>query len=221
MSSTKRLIVGLISVFGMVIATIALFASAAGAESSSGAASPGDPYPSTSISSSGTESSSSSSSSSASSSTSTTTSESSSGTSTTTTTTGSSSSAPVGDCTTNSATSSSVDVNCSGFAGETTLCVGTSPGDDNLGTGKTNADGEFNGSIPTKDVNDGDTVYVGKCNGTAAESASVKIDLGGSGGGNLSNTGVAVVGIGALGLVLLVGGGMLLLAGRRRGGAHA
>ena len=34
-------------------------------------------------------------------------------------------------------------------------------------------------------------------------------------------TGVAVVGIGALGVVLLVGGGMMLLAGRRRTSNHA
>lgn len=38
---------------------------------------------------------------------------------------------------------------------------------------------------------------------------------GGTGGG-LANTGVAVVGIAALGLVLLVGGGLMLMAGRRR-----
>jgi hypothetical protein len=35
-------------------------------------------------------------------------------------------------------------------------------------------------------------------------------------GGGLAGTGVAVVGIGALGVVLLVGGGLMLLAGRRR-----
>lgn len=44
---------------------------------------------------------------------------------------------------------------------------------------------------------------------------------GGSGGGNLSSTGVAVIGIGALGVVLLVGGGLLLLAGRRRNATSA
>jgi hypothetical protein len=44
---------------------------------------------------------------------------------------------------------------------------------------------------------------------------------GGGGGGNLAGTGVAVVGIGALGVVLLVGGGMMLLAGRRRTSNHA
>lgn len=39
--------------------------------------------------------------------------------------------------------------------------------------------------------------------------------------GNLAGTGVAVVGIGALGVVLLVGGGLMLLAGRRRAGTHS
>ena len=39
---------------------------------------------------------------------------------------------------------------------------------------------------------------------------------GGGGGGGLAGTGVAVIGIGALGLVLLVGGGLMLMAGRRR-----
>ena len=38
----------------------------------------------------------------------------------------------------------------------------------------------------------------------------------GGGGGGLANTGVAVLGIAALGLVLLVGGGLMLMAGRRR-----
>ena len=39
---------------------------------------------------------------------------------------------------------------------------------------------------------------------------------GGGGGGGLAGTGVAVIGIGALGIVLLVGGGLMLMAGRRR-----
>jgi hypothetical protein len=39
---------------------------------------------------------------------------------------------------------------------------------------------------------------------------------GSSGGGGLSNTGVAVLGIGGLGAALLLGGGVMLLAGRRR-----
>ena len=38
----------------------------------------------------------------------------------------------------------------------------------------------------------------------------------GGGGGGLASTGVAVLGIASLGLVLLIGGGLMLLAGRRR-----
>jgi hypothetical protein len=44
---------------------------------------------------------------------------------------------------------------------------------------------------------------------------------GGSGGGGLASTGVAVVGIGALGAVLLIGGGLMLMAGKRRNSKHA
>lgn len=59
---------------------------------------------------------------------------------------------------------------------------------------------------------------------TTGQTASVAITIGAPsaapgaapGGGGLSNTGVAVISIGALGVVLLVGGGLMLLAGRRR-----
>ena len=49
--------------------------------------------------------------------------------------------------------------------------------------------------------------------------ASAAFDVtgeGAGGGGGLANTGVAVLGIASLGLVLLVGGGLMLMAGRRR-----
>jgi Bacterial Ig domain len=39
---------------------------------------------------------------------------------------------------------------------------------------------------------------------------------GGGGGGGLANTGVAIASIGGVGLLLLIGGGLMLLAGRRR-----
>ena len=57
---------------------------------------------------------------------------------------------------------------------------------------------------------------------TSGVTASFPIQLGGSGSasgsgsGGLSSTGVAVVGIGALGVVLLAGGGLMLFAGKRR-----
>ena len=219
MSSLKRYVLGLIAALGLVIASTLVFATSSGADpsgSGGSSTSPGNPYTTSSSSgSSGSQTSGSSASGSSG--------ASGSQTSGTNSNSGSSSeTAPPGNCSTNNS-GSSVGVNCSGFAGETSLCVGTSPGDNDLASGKSNADGNFSTSVPTSSLSNGETVYVGPCNGTAAESASVTIHLGGgsSGGGNLSNTGVAVVGIGALGLVLLVGGAMLLLAGRRRGGAHA
>lgn len=57
---------------------------------------------------------------------------------------------------------------------------------------------------------------------TSGETASVQINIGGTSssgsgsGSGLSSTGVAVIGIGAVGLALLVGGGLLLMAGKRR-----
>jgi hypothetical protein len=59
------------------------------------------------------------------------------------------------------------------------------------------------------------------CGGSGAGGVNVGTGTGGSGtggsgtSGGLSNTGVAVIGIGSLGVILLIGGGVLLLAGRR------
>ena len=50
----------------------------------------------------------------------------------------------------------------------------------------------------------------------AAITVSATSGGGGGGGGGLAGTGVAVIGVGALGVVLLAGGGLMLLAGRRR-----
>ena len=214
MSTTKRFTVGLVAALGMIIAAITMFASSSSAGTAGSL--PTGPNPGTSVpnpypSSGG-----------AGGTTTVSTSTTAGGGGTTASAPGSGTTKP-GSCSTSNSTSS-VGVTCSGFAGETTLCVGTSPGDDNLASGRSGADGSFNTSIPTSSLHDGQTVYVGPCNGTAAESARVTIALGGGSsgsGGNLSNTGIAVVGIGALGVVLLIGGGALLLAGRRRRGAHA
>jgi hypothetical protein len=55
---------------------------------------------------------------------------------------------------------------------------------------------------------------------TAGESATAALTVtaagAGGGGGGLANTGVAIASIGGLGLLLLIGGGVMLLAGRRR-----
>ncbi|HEY2297670.1 MAG TPA: hypothetical protein VGH43_08075 [Jatrophihabitans sp.] len=59
----------------------------------------------------------------------------------------------------------------------------------------------------------------GSCPGSAVLGIEV-VASGTSSSSDLAGTGVAVVGIGALGVVLLVGGGLMLLAGRRRNGTH-
>jgi hypothetical protein len=74
----------------------------------------------------------------------------------------------------------------------TIVCIGTSPG-------AITATGSSSGDVASLTLTNG-----GNNGGNN------------NGGGNLSTTGVAVIGIGALGVVLLVGGGLLLLAGRRR-----
>ena len=53
-------------------------------------------------------------------------------------------------------------------------------------------------------------------NDTASAAFTVTGSGSGGTGGGLANTGVAVLGIASLGLVLLVGGGLMLMAGRRR-----
>ena len=52
--------------------------------------------------------------------------------------------------------------------------------------------------------------------GDVATAAITVVAGGGDGGGPPFGTGVAVIGMGALGLVLLIGGGLMLMAGRRR-----
>jgi hypothetical protein len=98
-----------------------------------------------------------------------------------------------------------------------------------VATGKVNPAGRY--SIPFKIPGDAAAghhqvsiqVSGGSCPGSGVLGIEVVASNGGgggSGGGNLAGTGVAVVGIGALGVVLLVGGGMMLLAGRRRSSNH-
>jgi len=100
----------------------------------------------------------------------------------------------------------------------------------NLGTTTAGADGSFAATVTLSPnlVGQHTIVAVGE---TSGHSASVSVDIAGSGaggqetGGNgngsggsggLAATGVAVIGIGSLGVVLLAGGGLMLLAGRRR-----
>jgi hypothetical protein len=209
MSNIKRVVLGLIAVVGMVFIALAGFGSSATALPAAGVVAPvssGSSLPG-GYTSSGSGPTSASTSPSTSSSSTTSSSSSSSGTGT------------KPNCT----TSSSGDTTCSGFDAESAVCVGTSPGAGDVDKGTANADGTFSG-IDTSGVSAGTTVYVSPCGDTdAADAAQITVAGGSSSssGGNLSSTGVAVIGIGAIGLVLLVGGALMLLAGRRRGGSHA
>jgi hypothetical protein len=100
-----------------------------------------------------------------------------------------------------------------------------------VATGHVNPAGRYNipFKVPGNAASGHHTVSVqvtgGSCPGSGVLGIEVVASNGGGGngggGGNLAGTGVAVVGIGALGVVLLVGGGMMLLAGRRRNSNHA
>jgi hypothetical protein len=90
-----------------------------------------------------------------------------------------------------------------------------------LGSVTSDASGGFTKSVTLPAGVSGTHTIVGAGTGSN-DSASVTITIGGSsgggtgGGGGLSSTGVAVVSIGTVGIALLIGGGLMLLAGRRR-----
>lgn len=91
---------------------------------------------------------------------------------------------------------------------------------DQIGSATAGSNGSFSitGQLPSGVTGEHTiTVQGAGCSGVLA----INIQAASSGSGNLAGTGVAVVGIGALGVVLLVGGGLMLLAGRRRAGHHA
>lgn len=95
----------------------------------------------------------------------------------------------------------------------------------NLGSAQTDANGGFTTSITLPAGVSGTHTLTGT-GMTSHGVASVTLVIGGSGtgavggssggGGGLSNTGAAVIGAGALGISLLIGGLLMLLAGRRR-----
>ena len=93
-----------------------------------------------------------------------------------------------------------------------------------LGKTKAKADGTFKivVKVPRNVKKGKHTINVSGpgagCSGVAGVSvtAASVTPTGTSGGGGLASTGVAVIGIGALGVVLLIGGGLMLLASRRR-----
>lgn len=97
-----------------------------------------------------------------------------------------------------------------------------------IGSGTANAAGRYNvkATIPSNASPGSHTITVSGPGANCSGVEGVSVSASGSGGGNsssggLASTGVAVVGIGALGAVLLIGGGMMLLAGKRRNSKHA
>jgi hypothetical protein len=93
-----------------------------------------------------------------------------------------------------------------------------------LGSAHTDASGGFTTSVTLPAGVSGTHTLVGT-GMTSGGVASVTLVIGGSGtggtggsngGGGLSNTGAAVIGVGALGITLLIAGGFMLVAGRRR-----
>jgi len=96
-----------------------------------------------------------------------------------------------------------------------------------IGSGTANAAGRYNikATIPSNASPGSHTITVSgpgaNCSGVEGISVTAPGGGGNSDSGGLAGTGVAVVGIGALGAVLLIGGGMMLLAGKRRNSKHA
>jgi hypothetical protein len=94
-----------------------------------------------------------------------------------------------------------------------------------LGTAHTNGAGSFSQgvTIPASTTSGSHTITAVDA---AGDTASASLTVTGSSGSStppstgLAGTGVAVIGIGALGVVLLIGGGLMLLAGRRRKSMH-
>ena len=110
----------------------------------------------------------------------------------------------------------SLGVTCAGFTGGEQIGV-TLDAQTDLGSGTADASGSFNTTVTLPQGVTGQHTIV--CAGALGETASLTITIGAAttgGGGGLSNTGVAVVGIGSLGVILLVGGALLLMVGKRR-----
>ncbi|MCW2497741.1 hypothetical protein [Jatrophihabitans sp.] len=125
---------------------------------------------------------------------------------------GSASSAPAGG---------EIEITGSGYTPNTDAAVSFHSTPVSLGTVAVNSAGAFD--ITVKIPSDA-TVGLHHIEGTDAVTGAVGsfavtvtgAGTGTSGGGGIASTGVAVIGIGALGTVLLVGGGLMLMAGRRR-----
>lgn len=94
-----------------------------------------------------------------------------------------------------------------------------------LATVKADSSGHWAVSTKLPDGVSGNHTFVVTDLTTGKTLASIALNIGGttsgtggvnSGGGGLAITGVAIVGLGTIGVALLVGGGLMLMAGRRR-----
>jgi hypothetical protein len=113
---------------------------------------------------------------------------------------------------------------CSGFGANITVIIDLHSQTFHLATVTSDGSGNVNTPVKLPNGVTGPHTLTATAPSTG-QSASVALNIGGAatggtgagnGGGGLSNTGVAVLSIGGLGLVLLVGGGLMVLAGRRR-----
>lgn len=128
--------------------------------------------------------------------------------------------------TTNPSVGGTLTVGGSGFASGETVDLTLHSAVYQLGSTKADSSGSFSATVTlpsgvsgrheivatgvTSGVKAITSICIGSCS-TAAGAGGA-----GSGGGGLASTGVAVAAIGGFGLILLIGGGMLLMAGRRR-----
>jgi hypothetical protein len=118
-------------------------------------------------------------------------------------------------------------VNCTDFGGHDTVQFTLHSATYPLGSAVTDADGAVTIDITLPDGVDGKH-QIRAFDPTTNQLASVDINIGGTGTGGEENgggggptaiTGVAIFGLGGLGVLLVVGGALVLLAGRRKANA--
>ena len=130
--------------------------------------------------------------------------------------------AAVSVSTTTPAPGASLAISGSGFEPGETISLVFHSTPTSLGSVTADSSGAFSTSVTIPAGASGSHEIVGT-GLTSGAVATIALDVGGSsssssgsGSSGLSDTGVAVIGIGAVGVVLLVGGGLLMLAGKRR-----
>lgn len=120
--------------------------------------------------------------------------------------------------TTNPAVGGTITLSGSGFGPNDTLRIAI--GADVLGTTTTDSSGAYSATVTLPASLTGRQTIVITDTATG-QTASVVITIGATtagngGGGGVSNTGVAVMSIGGLGVLLLVGGAAMVMLGKRR-----